>query len=262
LHSDVTMPGGGAATEARRAELTTRLAALQRRLVAACDAAGRARDDVTLIAVTKTFPASDVRLLAELGIGDVAENRDQEARDKAAACAPDVAPECAGLRWHFVGQLQRNKCRSVVRYADVVHSVDRLELAAALAEESAKRRDTPIDVLLQVSLDTVEGAADGPPRGGVAPADALALAAAVVSRRALRLRGVMGVAPRGGDPDEAFARLAEVSARLRSDHAEATWVSAGMSADLESAIRHGATHVRVGSDLLGNRSPMRGTVAR
>jgi hypothetical protein len=294
---------------ARRDELAANLAAVEQRLVKACAAAGRDRADVTLIAVTKTFPASDVRLLAELGVTDVAENRDQEARRKAADCDPALVPECAGLRWHFVGQLQRNKARSVVRYADAVHSVDRFELVEALAEEAAKRRTEPLDVLLQISLDedvptppvtTITPAAvaspaaaatppdtvrppasaipapavtpaplvaggDTPgtagPRGGVAAVDLAALAAEIARTPALRLRGVMAVAPRGEDPDVAFARLARVAAELRRARPEALWISAGMSGDLESAIRHGATHVRVGSALLGNRWRGHGTVA-
>jgi hypothetical protein len=243
---------------ARQGELAANLAKVEQRLAAACAAAGRRRDEVTLIAVTKTFPASDVRLLATLGVTDVAENRDQEARAKAAACAPDLAPECAALRWHFVGQLQRNKCRSVVRYADVVHSVDRVELVDALARESAKRRDAPLDVLLQVNLESAPGpdtaGATAADRGGVAPADLLPLAAEVSARPALRLRGVMAVAPLKADPDVAFAYLSDLNRRLRDAYPDASWVSAGMSGDLESAIRHGATHVRVGSALLGIRS--------
>ncbi len=266
-------------TDERRAELARNLAALEERLAKACAAAGRARDDVTLVAVTKTYPSSDVRILAELGVTDVAENRDQEARRKAAECADD----CPDLRWHFVGQLQRNKARSVVRYADAVHSVDRHELAAALAEEADRRRDDPLDVLLQVNLTPIVTSvtpvagptpattsaatnATEPPvpvaaRGGVVPSEALELAADVARYPALRLRGVMAVAPRDEDPDAAFARLATLAAEVRHAYPEAKWISAGMSGDLESAIRHGATHVRVGSALLGIRWPARGTVA-
>ena len=270
----------------RREELAANLAAVEGRLVAACAAAGRPRDEVTLVAVTKTFPASDVHLLASLGVTDVAENRDQEAKAKAAACTPDLAPECANLRWHFVGQLQRNKARSVVRYADVVHSVDRLELVDALATEAEKRRDTPLDVLIQVNLDTAAGldtakshhagaAAETPPvtgappvtelgpatRGGVDPGELPMLAAEVAAATGLRLRGVMAVAPRGVEPDRAFAHLAKVAAELQGTYRDALWISAGMSGDLESAIRHGATHVRVGSALLGKRWLVHGTVA-
>jgi uncharacterized pyridoxal phosphate-containing UPF0001 family protein len=260
----------------RRDELAANLAAVEARLTAACAAAGRDRGEVTLVAVTKTFPATDVALLASLGITDVAENRDQEAKAKAAACTPELAPECANLKWHFVGQLQRNKARSVVRYADVVHSLDRLELVDALDTEARKRRDTPLDVLIQVNLDTPSDTPDDAPavtpappatppdlatRGGVPPGELPALAAAVAGAAGLRLRGVMAVAPRDREPDRAFAHLAELSAQLRGTYRDALWISAGMSSDLESAIGHGATHVRVGSALLGKRWLVHGTVA-
>jgi pyridoxal phosphate enzyme (YggS family) len=195
---------------------------------------------VTVIAVTKTFPADDVVALASLGILDFGENRDQEARVKAAA-VPDV-------RWHFVGQLQRNKCRSVATYAQVVHSVDRVELATAL-EHGADRAGRLIDVLVQVTLT------DEPQRGGARPDEVPAIAAACAAAPHLRLSGVMAVAPLGADPDPAFARLAGIAAALRSDYPRADAISAGMSGDLEAAIRHGATHVRVGTALLGDRTP-------
>ncbi len=256
----------------RREELAANLAAVEARLVAACAAAGRPRDEVTLVAVTKTFPASDVALLAELGVTDVAENRDQEAKAKAAACTPELAPECAALRWHFVGQLQRNKARSVVRYADVVHSLDRLELVEVLSAESQKRRDTPLDVLDSgeprhgdsghSSHTSHTGHRTRSRHAGWRSARRVGRDRRSGGDRAgLRLRGVMAVAPRGGEPDRAFARLAEVSAELQGTYRDAVWISAGMSGDLESAIRHGATHVRVGSALLGKRWLVHGTVA-
>jgi PLP dependent protein len=238
--------------EERRRQLATALARVRARIADACAAAGRDRDEVTLVAVTKTYPASDVVLLAGLGVGDVGENRDQEAAPKAAA----VAAADADVRWHFVGQLQRNKCRSVVGYADMVHSVDSVRLAAALAD-AARRREQPLDVLVQVSIDgdparggTVAGSGD-PERGLPAVAEAVAGAAS------LRLAGLMAVAPLGWTPDDAFARLADVAAWVRAAHPTATVLSAGMSGDLEAAIAHGATHVRVGSALLGMRSTLR-----
>lgn len=241
------------ADEPRRQELATALVAVRRRIAAACAAAGRAESTVALVAVTKTYPASDVALLADLGVADVGENRDQEAAPKAAA----VIAAGAAVRWHFVGQLQRNKCASVVAYADVVHSVDSVRLAEALARAAERHRDRPLDVLVQVSIDgdqarggAVAGIPD-PDRAVERVADALATAAS------LRLAGVMAVAPMGWAPEAAFTRLAEVAARLRADHPGATAVSAGMSGDLEAAIGHGATHVRVGSALLGRRPALR-----
>jgi pyridoxal phosphate enzyme (YggS family) len=238
----------------RRADLATGLARVRTRIADACAGAGRDRNEVTLVAVTKTYPASDVLHLAELGVRDIAENRDQEAAPKAA----EVAAARVAVRWHFVGQLQRNKARSVVRYADLVHSVDGVRLAGALAQAAARDRPAPLDVLVQVSID------GDPERGGaVAGPDAEPdrqldrVAEAVASAGSLRLRGLMAVAPLDWEPERAYARLAEVVARVRSRYPEATVVSAGMSADLEPAIAFGATHVRIGSALLGNRAALR-----
>jgi PLP dependent protein len=241
----------------RRAELARGIETTRARIAAACAAAGRAPEQVTLVAVTKTYPAADVVRLAELGVTDIGENRDQEAAPKAAA----VAAAGAAVRWHFVGQLQRNKSRSVVRYADVVHSVDSVRLARALAEAAARLRDRPLDVLVQVSIDGDEhrGGALAPADLAAVPADAAAdraleaTAAEIAASEALRLGGVMAIAPLTWRPEDAFARLAEIAAGLRAAHPGATAISAGMSADLEPAIRYGATHVRIGSALLGKR---------
>jgi hypothetical protein len=229
----------------RAEEIAAGLAAVRARIDAACAAVGRTPDDVTLIAVTKTFPASDVRLLAALGVCDVGENRDQEAREKYAAC------EDLPLRWHFVGRLQRNKARSVASYAEVVQSVDRPELVTAL-DQAAVSLGRMVTALVQVSLDRAPG------RGGAMPDDVPLLADKVAAASALRLGGVMAVAPLGGDADRAFASLAGVAAVVRDRHPDARIVSAGMSGDLEEAIRHGATHVRIGTALLGRREPQVG----
>ncbi|MBA0050335.1 YggS family pyridoxal phosphate-dependent enzyme [Streptomyces sp. AJS327] len=236
----------------RAAQLAANLAEVEERIARACAAAGRARDDVTLIVVTKTRPAEDVRLLAELGVREVAENRDQEAAPKAEACA-DLP-----LRWHFVGQLQTNKARSVAGYADVVHAVDRPRLVTALSQ-AAERRERELGCLVQVALDADSGSMGA--RGGVAPDLVPELAAAVAGAQRLRLDGVMMVAPLDGPyrgrPDAAFERLMEISTDLRAAHPAATMVSAGMSSDLEEAVRAGATHVRVGSAVLGERPLLR-----
>ncbi|WP_433185070.1 YggS family pyridoxal phosphate-dependent enzyme [Actinoallomurus sp. CA-150999] len=224
----------------REAELAANLAAVRERVAKACATVGRSADEVTLIAVTKTFPASDVRLLAGLGVTDVAENRDQEASAKADECR-DLP-----LTWHFVGQVQTNKARSVVSYADVVHSIDRERLVTALSR-AAVRADRSIRCLVQVALDDAEG------RGGIRPDGVPALADALASAPGLSLGGVMAVAPLGGDPARAFARLADVAAAVRKSHPEANMISAGMSGDMEEAIACGATHVRVGTALLGGR---------
>lgn len=227
--------------EARRAELATNLAALQQRIGAACKAAGRDSGEVCLIAITKTFPASDVRLLYELGVRDVGENRDQEAAPKAAQCAG-----LPGLRWHFVGQLQTNKAGHVVRYAEVVHSVDRLRLVRALGRQ-AGQAGRAVTCLIQVSLDA------DPARGGALPADVPQLAAEIAEQESLILGGVMAVAPLGVPAGEAFAALPDLSAAVRAVRPEATMISAGMTGDLEEAIAAGATHVRIGTALLGGR---------
>ena len=230
-------------TDDRRAELAANLADVRARIAAAEAAAGRVPGSVGLVVVTKTWPASDVRLLAALGVTEVAENRDQEARPKQAECAD------LGLRWHFVGQLQRNKARHVVGYCDVVESVDRPELALAL-DHAAHEAGRRIDVLLQVDL------ADPPQpgRGGVVPERLGELADLVAERcPALRLTGVMAVAPLDEDPRTAFVRLARLAADLRQVHPEARELSAGMSHDLEEAVAAGATHVRVGTSVLGAR---------
>jgi PLP dependent protein len=230
----------------RRTVLAANLAAVRGRIAAACAAAGRTADEVTLIAVTKTYPASDVALLADLGVPEVGENRDAEAAPKAA----ELAAAGVAVHWHFVGQLQRNKCRSVVRYAELVHSVDRPSLVTALADAVRRHRDRPLDVLIQLALSAEPG------RGGVPPAQLPDLVASVRAAEGLRLRGLMAVAPLGADPDAAFARLAEQAAWLRSAEPAATLISAGMTGDLEQAIHHGATHVRVGTGLLGQRAPV------
>ncbi|MFD5661548.1 YggS family pyridoxal phosphate-dependent enzyme [Streptomyces hirsutus] len=236
----------------RREELAANLADVEERIAAACAAAGRGREEVTLIVVTKTFPASDVRILSELGVCHVAENRDQDAAPKAAACA-DLP-----LRWHFVGQLQTNKVRSVAGYADFVQSVDRSRLVTALSKE-AVRNGRELGCLIQVALDADEPTAGGGrgERGGVAPDGVAELARLVAGAEGLRLDGLMTVAPLTGEyagrQQAAFERLMDLSTDLRAAHPAANMVSAGMSADLEQAVAAGATHVRVGSAVLGVR---------
>jgi pyridoxal phosphate enzyme (YggS family) len=229
----------------RRDEIAAGLDDVRRRIADAAAAAGRSGDDVTLVVVTKFFPASDIRLLAELGVTDVGENRHPEAGDKLAECG--VFGDL-GLRWHFIGGLQSNKAAAVGSYADVVESVDRVKLVNAL-NRGAHERSHEIDVLLQVSLDP-------PGREGRAGADARdlpALADAVDAAGMLRLRGLMAIAPLGEEPRAAFDRLAEVQASFLAERPDATWLSAGMSNDFEAAIGAGATHVRVGSAILGAR---------
>jgi len=282
-------PGAGRDPElaaGRDAELAAALDAVRRRIADACAHAVRDPSTVTLVAVTKTRPAADVLALLRLGVADFGENRDQEAAAKTAAVEaavaggstgpPGSAPGGTGApagvagrgRWHLVGQLQTNKARSVVRWADVVESVDRLRLVAAL-DAAAGAAGRVLDCLVQVDLAGVDPAdpdhlagtggtpgAGGAGRGGALPAAVPELAAAIAAAGSLRLRGVMAVAPLGVDPGPAFAVLARVAADVRSQDPGADVVSAGMSGDLEAAVAAGATQVRIGSSLLGSRPPL------
>jgi PLP dependent protein len=226
----------------RRAELAANLAAVRANITAACTAAGRSQAEVHLIAVTKTFPVPDIMLLHELGIADVGENKDQEAAPKVAACA------AAGLalRWHFVGQLQANKAASVSSYAYMVHSVDRMRLVEALGRH-AVTAGRQVRCLVQVSLDGQAG------RGGADPAEVPGLADAIAAHDGLLLAGVMAIAPLGQPARPAYARLRQTAEMVRAAHPGAQVISAGMSGDLGEAIAEGATHVRIGTALLGGR---------
>lgn len=225
---------------ARRAELAAALDRLERRVAAACSAAGRERAEVTLVAVTKFHPAADVAALHALGVRDVGESRAQEAAGK-----HDELPEL-DLRWHMLGAVQRNKARGVAAWADLVHSLDSTRLSDALAD-GADRAGRRLDVLLQVSLD------GDPERGGASTEQVLPLAEHVVTAPGLRLRGLMAVAPLAAEPARSFAHLAGLSEAVRREHPQAVLISAGMSADLEAAVQAGSTHLRVGTALLGPR---------
>jgi pyridoxal phosphate enzyme (YggS family) len=221
----------------RAGELAANLTEVRARIDAACRQAGRV-NDVTLIAVTKTWPLSDVRLLRDLGVEDFGENRDQEAAAKAAGFASE---DGRSARWHFIGQLQSNKARSVVRYAAMVHTADRLSLVAALKRAA----HAPLDCLVQFSVD------GDPHRGGVTEEGLLELAAQV--SEPLRLRGIMAVSPLTVEPARAFTAVARAHDLLLSRFPQATIRCIGMSDDFETAVEYGATHVRVGSALLGAR---------
>ncbi|MFS0884747.1 YggS family pyridoxal phosphate-dependent enzyme [Aeromicrobium sp. 179-A 4D2 NHS] len=228
----------------RRDELAQNLAAVRERIDRACERAGRSRDELTLVVVTKTRPASDVALLAELGVTDVGENRHPEAGDKRAQ-AEQLG---AHVRWHFVGGLQTNKAGAVARYADVVHSLDRPKLARSL-DRGAEAAGRTLRCLIQVDFDTTD-----PGRAGVPPHEVMSLAELVTAECPhLELGGVMTVAPLGQDPAPSFAHLREISAALVREVPGATIISAGMSEDFEDAIQHGATHLRVGRSVLGQR---------
>lgn len=228
----------------REQELARGLERVRTRVAEACVAAGRRADEVTLVVVTKFFPASDVRLLRSLGVADVGENRHQEAQAKAAEL------DDPALRWHFIGNLQSNKAADVAGYAHAVHSVDRAKLLRGLSRGSAERRvEEPLEVFVQVDLDPEPQAG----RGGVRPEGLMELADRVAETEHLAFRGLMAVAPLGEEPAAAFERLAALRADLLVQHPSADRLSAGMSGDLEEAVAIGATHVRVGSAILGGR---------
>ena len=228
----------------RRDELAANLATVEERIAAACTDVGRSRDEITLVVVTKTYPASDVDLLAELGITDVGENRHPEAEDKWAEVSHPV-------RRHFVGGLQTNKAGAVARYADIVQSVDRPKLVRSLSR-AAEAAERELGCLVQVDFG-----ADSTGRSGAAPSDVDALAAEIESMPNVRLDGVMTVAPLGVAPRPVFDELVALAERLRADHPGATVVSAGMSEDFEDAVRAGATHLRIGRLILGERPALR-----
>jgi pyridoxal phosphate enzyme (YggS family) len=217
--------------------LRSRLTEVTGRVAEAARLAGRRPDEITLIPVTKFHPASLVRELYDLGVRDVAENRHQEAREKAAELA-----DLERLRWNFVGQLQGKKARQVRSYASIIHSVDRTALIDALASDEQRTR-----VFLQVNLT------DDPARGGAAPSELQQLVEHALQASGIELAGLMAVAPLGEDPRPAFARLRALSEVVRRQAPEATAISAGMSGDFEAAIAEGATHLRIGTAITGNR---------
>ncbi len=221
-------------------DLADRLASVDAAIADAVREVGRDPAELTRIVVTKFHPASLVRELAALGVRDVGENRHQEAAAKAAELAD------LDLRWHFVGQLQRNKARAVRRYATSVHSLDRVELADAL--DRAGEGGRPLDVFLELNLT------DDPARGGVDPDEVERLAEHVLTLPGVALRGVMAVAPLGAEPRAAFARVRDASERVRAIAPEASAISAGMSGDFREAILEGATHLRIGTAITGKRS--------
>lgn len=234
----------------RRAALAGALDDVRARIDTAARAAGRDPAEVSLLAVTKTWPAADVVHLLDLGLDEFGENKEQEGAAKAAEVA--AARPDAAARWRVVGRLQRNKARNLARWAHAVDSVDSDRLADALDRAAgqaldAGERSGPLHVLVQVSLDGAQG------RGGVSVERVEDLAERVARCEHLSLDGVMAVAPQDVEPSEAFDTFAAVAARVRGAHPGATTLSAGMSGDLEAAIEHGSTCVRVGTALLGTR---------
>lgn len=226
---------------ARRYELERNLDAARTRI----DAASQGQP-VDLLVVSKTYPATDVEILNDLGQKAFGENRDQEAKRKVDECNIERA-----IRWHMIGQLQSNKLNSIARWADVIESLDRIDLIAPL-ERAAILADRTVEILIQINLDPL----DAPHRGGLSPQAVPEFLEELKKAPHLILGGVMGVGPNpelGADITAAFERLANVSSTITTIHPGATAISAGMSGDLEQAIRAGATQVRLGNAILGQR---------
>jgi len=218
----------------RRSEITSNLQAVRDEISKAVASAGRSLDEITLIAVTKTFPVSDVEILRDLGITHFGENRDSDAAPKASTVAGT---------WHFQGQIQSNKLKSITTWANVIHSLDEIRHFEVI-EKSAPH---PLDIFCQVSLDGSEG------RGGVSEQKLYELAQAIEKSATHRLQGLMAVAPLGVDPSAAFSKLSAIHKAFMADFPKANKLSAGMSGDYKEAIAHGATHIRIGSSILGSR---------
>ncbi|CAB4333868.1 MAG: YggS family pyridoxal phosphate-dependent enzyme [Actinobacteria bacterium] len=218
----------------RHDEIATNLAVVQERISKAASLAGRNPDDITLIAVTKTFPANDVEILSQLGVTNFGENRDSDAAPKAASVAGT---------WHFQGQIQSNKLKSITSWSNVIHSLDEIK-HFEIIEKVAPH---PLEIFCQVSLDGSSG------RGGVSSEKLHELATAIEESSRHRLLGLMAVAPLGAQPLEAFSQLSVIHKAFMIDFPKANKLSAGMSGDFEEAIAHGATHIRIGSSILGSR---------
>ena len=223
------------------ATLAERLAGVNSAVRDAITASGRGVDEVTTIVVTKFHPASLVRELADLGVTDFGESRHQEASVKASELADLDAT------WHFVGQVQSKKARQIRQYARVIHSVDRESLVRAWESPESDGTEQQTDVFLQINLT------DDPARGGVLPANLEALADHVANLAGVTLLGVMAVAPLDEEPRRAFSYVRELSERLLRSHPDAVAISMGMSGDFVEAIAEGATHLRIGTAITGNR---------
>ncbi|NCX16465.1 MAG: YggS family pyridoxal phosphate-dependent enzyme [Actinobacteria bacterium] len=218
----------------RRSEIAGNLETVREQISKAAQSAGRSVDEITLIAVTKTFPASDVEILKDLGVSNFGENRDSDAAPKAAAI-PGT--------WHFQGQIQSNKLKSICSWANVIHSLDEIRHFEIIEKNTAH----PLDIFCQVSLDGSEA------RGGVSEKKLYELAKEIEKSPTHRLQGLMAVAPLGINPTVAFSKLSAIHKAFMADFPKANKLSAGMSGDFKEAIAHGATHIRIGSQILGSR---------
>ena len=222
-------------------EISANLEKVKEQIKLAAASANRLSDDITLVVVTKTFPVSDIEILYSLGIRDFGENRDQEASEKVGLLPMDV-------RWHFQGQIQSNKLKSITSWASYIHSVDQLRYAQMISDYSAGNKKP---IFMQVSLDKLPQS-----RSGVNPSDLLELAGAISALPGIRLQGLMAVAPVNSPAEQAFAELEDIRSDFLSTFPDAKSLSIGMSGDYQIAIKYGATHIRIGSSILGIRSPI------
>lgn len=226
----------------RKDQILSNLESVKEKISAAVQAAGRSPSEITLIAVTKTFPVSDLEILYELGVRNFGENRDQEA-------APKVSALPADITWHFQGGIQSNKLKSISNWASVIHTVDKFKYAQMISQFSVGKTK---EIFIQVSLDTLPQS-----REGVDPADLMQLAEQIMSLPNLEVKGLMAVAPLDQPTEQAFVRLQQIQQKFIQLYPAASSLSSGMSGDYELAISLGATHVRIGSSILGNRSPIK-----
>ena len=226
----------------RKDQILSNLESVKEKISAAAQAAGRSPSEITLIAVTKTFPVSDLEILHELGVRNFGENRDQEA-------VPKVGVLPADITWHFQGGIQSNKLKSISNWASVIHSVDKFKYAQMISQFSVGKTK---EIFIQVSLDTLPQS-----REGVDPADLMQLAEQIMSLPNLQVKGLMAVAPLDEPTEQAFVRLQQIQQKFIQLYPAASSLSSGMSGDYELAISLGATHVRIGSSILGNRSPIK-----
>ena len=226
----------------RKDQILSNLESVKEKISTAAQAAGRSPSEITLIAVTKTFPVSDLEILYELGVRNFGENRDQEA-------APKVGVLPADITWHFQGGIQSNKLKSISNWASVIHSVDKFKYAQMISQFSVGKTK---EIFIQVSLDTLPQS-----REGVDPADLMQLAEQIMSLPNLEVKGLMAVAPLDQPTEQAFVRLQQIQQKFIQLYPAASSLSSGMSGDYELAISLGATHVRIGSSILGNRSPIK-----
>ena len=221
----------------REIEIAHALKSVEDRIAAAATKAGRARNEITLIAVTKTYPASDVEILRNLGVQNFGENRNEEGVAKSALVSGT---------WHFQGQVQSRKLRDIASWATYIHSLDsadHIEKLSRIATEIGKE----ISIFLQLSLDGAPG------RGGVVASELRALADSVANLPQIKLVGLMCVPPVELEHERAFSEIADIHQGFLANFPRANFLSAGMSSDYEVAITHGATHLRVGSQILGSR---------